>query len=99
MVDLAKKYSESKLRPNTEGYLLHNRKKLQDFDAYDLEEAFSEGQKNPIWNYDCEPDHGTEVIIDDLYYGITTAYLRSDGEWVDRRGHKCNPTRWMKLPK
>ena len=67
----SEEYSESKLSPDTEGYLLHNRKRFISFNAYDLEEAFEVGQENPTWNYDHESlEDNTEYLVDDAMIGF-----------------------------
>lgn len=97
MVDLAKKYAEERLDPETKGYLLHNRKKFISFSAYDLEEAFEEGQSNPIWNYNKEPEIGMTYLVFDNYIGYTEAIY--DGEnWKSEDDLLIGVEKWIKIP-
>ena len=103
MVDLAKKYSEPKLNPYTEGYDLHVRKKVQSFNAYDLEEAFEEGQKNPKWTYSGngeDPKEGVKYLVDDMYTGTQIAiYNEKEDKWICEDGEELfRVDRWIIIP-
>ena len=102
MVDMkSEEYSESKLSPDTEGYLLHNRKRFISFNAYDLEEAFEVGQENPTWNYDHESlEDNTEYLVDDAMIGFSSAkYDKTSDTWTDKNGNKLmSVDRWMRMP-
>ena len=94
----AEEYIQKRLDPETEGYSLHERKKLQYFAGYDMETAFEEGQRNPAWIYDSFPEPGERVIADDLYLGPVFAHVDSEGEWRDDNDTPLKIDRWLPLP-
>lgn len=94
----SKEYSESLLDARTKDYSLHTRKSYISFSAYDLESAFEEGQKNPVWNYDT-PEPGMIVLADDLYSGIVRASIDKEGVWKDTKGVILIAVdRWIRIP-
>lgn len=94
----SKDYSEKRLNPNTEKYSLEERKKYVSFNAYDLEEAFEEGQRNSAWIYNEDPKPGVKVLADDLYLGPIIAKVNEEGDWITEDGKNCNVDRWCPLP-